>query len=105
MTTQEPKVGAAQKSIWFCPPSLNDQPVDECRSRISEMLCQRGNVVAQLPFGQTPGSDHKFARRFDERKEMCALVFSDLREVGVRMYPDVFCPARPQQPSQRAAYK
>ncbi len=69
------------------------------------MLCQRGHVVAQFPFGQTPGFDHKFACQFDERKEMRALVFSSLREAGVRMYPDGFRPARPQQPSQRATYK
>jgi phospholipid N-methyltransferase len=50
-----------------------------------------------------PRANHQVARRFDERKKMCALVLTDLREVGVRMNPKVFRPRRSQQPSQRPA--
>ena len=39
------------------------------------MLYQRGHMVAQLPFGQSPGTDHKVARRFNKRKQMRALIF------------------------------
>ncbi len=35
----------------------------------------------------SPGTEHKIVRRdLDERKEMSALVFSDLRNVSVRTY-------------------
>src|SRR4029077_5118787 len=82
--------GVKQRSIGFGSPSRPDQPVDERWVWVGKMLRQRGHVVSQLHRTQSAGTEHKLGRRFDERKEMSALVVSDLRNVGARAYLYVF---------------
>ena len=91
------------KSNWLGSPSLNNQPVDEGCFGIGEMFRQCSLWFCNSTPLNRPRANHQVARRFDERKKMCALVLTDLREVGVRMNPEVFRPRRSQQPSQRTA--
>jgi len=54
-------------------------------------------MLAQLPQCYSPRSEHRFMERFDKRKQMGALVFSDLRNRSMCLDLRVFDAYRPQQ--------
>src|SRR5262245_30965734 len=59
-------------------------------------------MVLQLRSIKCAVAKHKITCRFDERKDVRPLIFSDLRQIGVRVNSDVFRSRGSQQPSQRA---
>ncbi len=54
------------------------------------MFSQRCHMLSQFRGGKFAGANHKIMHRFNKRKEVRSLVFSDLREVCVRVQPHVF---------------